>query len=98
MEKKSVFEETSISKAIFRVGIPVMIGTASTLIYNIADIFFISLTRVPAMIAAVYLCSPILLFIMALGIIFGMGGSDIIIHYSEDNRQEITSKIFNFVF
>lgn len=96
MEKKSVFEETSISKAIFRVGIPVMIGTASTLIYNIADIFFISLTRVPAMIAAVYLCSPILLFIMALGIIFGMGGSDIIIHYSEDNRQEITSKIFNF--
>ena len=50
----SVFEEKSISKAIMRVGLPAMLGQLTTLIYNIADTFFVSLTREPAAIA----CAP----------------------------------------
>ena len=35
----TVFEERSLSKAIFRVGLPAMLGQLTTLIYNIADTF-----------------------------------------------------------
>lgn len=54
----SVFEEKSIPKAIFRVGLPAMLGQLTTLIYNLADTFFVSMTENPDMIAAVTLCTP----------------------------------------
>lgn len=41
----SVYEEKKISKAIMRVGLPSMLGQLTTLIYNIADTFFVSLIR-----------------------------------------------------
>lgn len=43
----TVFEEKNISKAIIKVGLPAMLGQLTTLIYNIADTFFVSLTREP---------------------------------------------------
>ena len=49
-----------------RVGLPAMLGQLTTLIYNIADTFFVSMTKEPAMIAAVTLCAPILLIIMSI--------------------------------
>ncbi len=44
----SVYEEKNISKAIMRVRLPAMLGQLTTLIYNIADTFFVSLTKEPA--------------------------------------------------
>lgn len=49
----SFYEETNHSKAIMRVGLPAMLGQLTTLIYNIADTFFVSLTKEPAAIAGV---------------------------------------------
>ena len=71
----SVFEEKNISKAIMRVGLPAMPGQLTTLIYNLADTFFVSLTKEPATIAAVTLCAPILLIIMSIACVFGMGAA-----------------------
>lgn len=45
----SVFEEKNNHKAIMRVGLPAMLGQLTTLIYNLADTFFVSLTKEPAM-------------------------------------------------
>ena len=59
---KTVFEEERISNAIWRMGLPAMLGQLTTLVYNIADTFFVSLTKEPAMIAAVTLCTPCLLY------------------------------------
>lgn len=42
-------------------GLPAMLGQLTTLIYNIADTYFVSLTKEPAMIAAVTLCTSVLL-------------------------------------
>lgn len=74
----TVFEEQNIPKAILRMGLPAMLGQLTTLIYNIADTFFVSLTKEPATIAAVTLCTPILLIIMSIASIFGMGGNSVI--------------------
>lgn len=83
----SVFEEKNLSKAIMRVGLPAMLGQLTTLIYNIADTFFVSLTKEPATIAAVTLCAPILLIIMSIACIFGMGGSSVIARLLGEDRK-----------
>ncbi len=91
---KTVFEEKNISKAIMRVGLPAMLGQLTTLIYNIADTFFVSLTKEPAMIAAVTLCTPILLIIMSIASIFGMGGNSVIARLlGEDKNKEVRNTL-----
>ena len=92
----SCFEESNLSKAIARVGLPAMLGQLTTLIYNIADTFFVSLTKVPAMIAAVTLCAPVLLIIMSIACVFGMGGSSVIARLLGEGRQEHAGKTLNF--
>ena len=92
----SVFEEKNISKAIMRVGLPAMLGQLTTLIYNIADTFFVSLTRKPATIAAVTLCAPILLIIMSIACIFGMGGSSVIARLLGEEKKEESGATMNF--
>lgn len=92
----SVYEEKKISKAIMRVGLPSMLGQLTTLIYNIADTFFVSLTKEPATIAAVTLCAPILLIIMSIACIFGMGGSSVIARLLGEQKNEESGATMNF--
>lgn len=92
----SVYEEKNISKAIIRVGLPAMLGQLTTLIYNIADTFFVSLTKEPVMIASVTLCSPILLIIMSIACIFGMGGSSVIARLLGEKKQKEAGATMNF--
>lgn len=75
-------------------GLPAMLGQLTTLIYNIADTFFVSLTREPAMIAAVTLCTPILLIIMSVASVFGMGGNSVIARLlGEEKNKEVRSTL-----
>lgn len=92
----SVFEEKNITRAIMRVGIPAMLGQLTTLIYNIADTFFVSLTKEPATIAAVTLCAPILLIIMSIACVFGMGGSSVIARLLGEEKEEEAGTTMNF--
>lgn len=92
----TVFEEQNISKAIIRVGLPAMLGQLTTLIYNIADTFFVSMTKEPAMIAAVTLCTPILLIIMSIASVFGMGGNSVIARLLGESDNNRVSRTLNF--
>lgn len=92
----SVFEEKNISKAIMRVGFPAMLGQLTTLVYNIADTFFVSLTREPEAIAAVTLCAPILLIIMSIACVFGMGGSSVIARLLGEEKKKESGATMNF--
>ena len=92
----SVFEEKNLTKAIMRVGLPAMLGQLTTLIYNIADTFFVSLTKEPSMIASVTLCAPILLIIMSVASIFGMGGSSVIARLLGEEKREESGTTMNF--
>ena len=92
----SVFEEQNIPKAIFRVGLPAMLGQLTTLIYNLADTFFVSMTDDPDMIAAVTLCTPILLIIMSIAAIFGAGGSSVIARLMGEGKNKDAGTTLNF--
>lgn len=92
----TVFEEKNIQKAIVSLGIPAMLGTLATLIYNMADTYFVSMTRNPSQIAAVTLCTPILLIIMSVSSIFGMGGSSVIARMLGEKKADIAGRCITF--
>lgn len=92
----TVFEEKNNSKAILRIALPAMLGQLTTLIYNIADTYFVSLTNNPAQIAAVTLCTPILLIIMSVACVFGMGGSSVIARFLGEGKRDEAHNVFYF--
>lgn len=91
-----VFEEKKLSKAVIKLGVPAVLGQLATLIYNLADTYFVALTRVPAMIAAVTLSTPILLIIMSIAAIFGMGGNSVIARLIGGDRRKEAADCFEF--
>ncbi len=64
-------------KAVLTNSIPAMISMTMMLIYNIADLFFVGQTGDPLQVAAVSLATPIFLFFMAFGNVFGVGGTSV---------------------
>ena len=55
-----------------------MAAMIMVLIYNLADTFFIGQTRNAILIAAVSLAMPVFLIFMAVGTVFGVGGTSVI--------------------
>ena len=64
-----------ISKAVAAMAIPSVISSLVTVVYNMADTFFVGQTGDPLQVAAVSLTNPIFIFFMAVANMFGMGGS-----------------------
>lgn len=94
----AVFEEQNIQKAIMKLGLPAMLGQLATLIYNIVDTYFVSLTNSPAQIAAVTLSAPILLIIMSVSSVCGMGGSSVIARLLGEQRTKQARSSVTFCF
>ena len=92
----AVFEEKNIQKAILTLGLPAMLGQLATLIYNLVDTYFVSLTNSPAQIAAVTLSTPILLIIMSVSSVCGMGGSSVIARLLGEKRTETARSSLTF--
>ena len=73
--ENELFEKTKVSKAYMTLALPVVLGMVVSLIYNMVDTFFIARTGNTALIAGVSLGTPIFTLMIALGDIFGVGGS-----------------------
>lgn len=76
--EKYLFEEMPVSKAVATLAIPTIISQIVTMIYNLADTFFVGQIGNPAMVAAVSLVSPWFNLLTALGNLFGLGGSSLV--------------------
>ena len=73
-----LFENTSIKKAYFTLVLPVVLSMTVTLIYNMVDTFFVAKTQNPDLVAGVSQGAPLFTMMIALGDIFGLGGSSVI--------------------
>lgn len=76
-----LFEHSSIKRAYFTLALPVVLSMAVTLIYNMVDTFFVAKTGNPNLVAGVSQGAPIFTLMIALGDIFGLGGSSVIPAY-----------------
>ncbi len=81
MERKSekeLFETVPVPRAVATLAVPTIISQVVTMIYNLADTFFVGQIGNPVMVAAVSLVSPWFNLLTALGNLFGLGGGSLI--------------------
>ena len=76
--EKYLFEAMPVPKAVATLAIPNIISQVVTMIYNLADTFFVGQIGDPLMVAAVSLVSPWFNLLTALGNLFGLGGSSLV--------------------
>ena len=63
-----VFQEEKVSKAYIRLAFPVAFSMAVSLVYNLADTFFVAQTNDTNIVAGVSLSMPLFATVMAVGI------------------------------
>ena len=66
------------------------------LIYNLADTFFIGQTHDAYQVAAVSLATPVFLMFMAVGTVFGIGGTSVISRALGEGNKEYAKKVCSF--
>lgn len=97
-DKKSldVFSTMSVPQAVIKNAVPAMVAMLMVLIYNLADTFFIGQTHDAYQVAAVSLATPVFLMFMAVGTIFGIGGTSVISRAMGEGRAEYAKKVCSF--
>lgn len=93
-----VFENAPVPKAVFINIIPSVVSMLMVLVYNLADTYFIGQTKNPYMVAAVSLATPAFLFFMAVGMLFGIGGTSLISRMLGQGRKREARNACSFCF
>ena len=96
--KKSMelFSNAPVSQAVFKNALPAMAAMLMVLVYNLADTFFIGQTHDALQVAAVSLATPVFLIFMAVGTMFGIGGTSVISRAMGEGRTEYAKKVCSF--
>ena len=76
-EKKYLFETMPIPRAYLKLSVPVVLSSLVTMLYNLADTFFVGMLNDPVQNAAVTLVFPVTLAFNAVNNLFGVGGSSV---------------------
>ena len=84
--ENELFEKAPVPKAYFSLALPVVMGMVVSLVYNMVDTYFIAQVGNTDLIAGVSLSAPVFTALMALGNIFGLGGSSVI---SRDRKSVV---------
>ena len=87
-----------ISKAYFKLALPVVLSMVISLVYNMVDTFFVAQTQNTNLVAGVSLCAPIFTLMIALGDIFGIGGSSVISRLFGQKQDEEGKNVSGFCF
>lgn len=91
-----VFDKAPVRKAVLQNALPAMAAMLMVLIYNLADTFFIGQTHDDLQVAAVSLATPVFLLFMAVGTVFGIGGTSAISRAMGEGRKDYAKKVCSF--
>lgn len=77
-QERRLYAETPVPKAVATMIIPTIISQVITVIYNLADTWFVGLTGNASAVAAISLCLPVYNIMTAIANLFGIGGAGVI--------------------
>lgn len=77
-DKNTLFTDAPVKSAVLTLAIPTVISQLITVVYNMADTFFIGQLNDPLQVAAATLAMPCFMFLTAFANLFGLGGSSLI--------------------
>lgn len=93
-----IFQNAPIPKAVITNVVPSIISMIMVLVYNLADTFFIGQTNNAYMVAAVTVATPAFLIFMAIGILFGVGGTSLISRLLGEGNRDRAKHVSSFCF
>ena len=96
--KNELFETMPVPKAYMKLALPVMMSSVLMLVYNMVDMYFIAGTGNTDLVAGVALCAPVFTFMIAVGDIFGLGGSSVISRLFGQGRNDDGRRLSVFAF
>ena len=94
----ALFETVPVLKAFMTLALPVVLSKIVSLIYNMADTFFIARTKDTDLVAGVSICAPIFLLMVSLGDLFGLGGSSVMSRLFGQQKDEEGKRVSCFTF
>ncbi len=81
-----------------QLALPVVLGMVASMIYNLADTFFVAQTGNADLVAGIALGSPLFSFMLAVGDIFGLGGSAVISRALGKHDYKLSARVSSFCF
>ena len=96
--ENEIFNETRVSRAYIRLSLPLVLSMVVTLIYSLADTFFVARTNDTNIVAGVSLGMPLFTMLMAIGNIFGQGGASLISRLLGGGDREGVRRVSSFCF
>lgn len=93
-----IFRDAPVPKAVFSNIIPSVISMIMVLFYNLADTIFIGQTKDALMVTAVSLATPVFLLFMAIGMLFGIGGTSLISRKLGEGDHHMAKRASSFCF
>ncbi len=93
LKTKELFEAMPVPRALAKMALPAVTTQLITLIYNIADTYFIGQTKNPYMVAASSLVLTVFLMLTALSNFFGVGGGTLVVRLIGSGREEEAKKV-----
>lgn len=91
--KTAIFETRPIPSALATMAIPTIMSQLITLIYNVADTWFIGQTDNPYMVAASSLVATVFLMTVAISNLFGVGGGSLVVRLLGSKDQDEARKV-----
>lgn len=73
-----LFERTPVRRAVLALAVPTVISQLITVVYNVADTFFIGQLGDPAQVAAATLAMPPFILLTGIANLFGIGGASLV--------------------
>ena len=96
--KRELFEKMPVPKALATLAIPTIISQLITMIYNLADTFFIGLANNPSQTAASSLAFTLVFMMNALPNLFGVGGGSLISRLMGEKKDEDAGGVASYSF
>ena len=95
---KDIFEGRSIPATIAKFAVPTVLSQLVTLIYNLADTYFVGQTDNPSQVAALTLSFPIFMILVMVGNLFGIGANSFIARSLGQGDRKEAKKASTFAF
>lgn len=95
-ENRELFEEKPVHKAVISLVVPTVISQLITVVYNMADTFFIGQIGDPDQVAAVSLCMPLFILLTGMANLLGIGGASLISRCLGEGDAEKAKRVSAF--
>jgi len=94
--KTELFETMPVGKALLTMAVPTIISQLITMIYNLADTFFIGMSNDPYKVAASSVVSVLFFMLNSLANLFGVGGGSLLSRLLGEKREQDARRVGAF--